>query len=141
MGRNLIAKKQVTQANVETIIAGMKRVYPDAMRDPPARLIEAMTNDQGDRHVLATAVHAGSEVIVSRNARHFPPDSLEPYGIEVQSVDEFLLNLLSVSEPTMAKVVQNVLARYKKPPYTVEQLLGIYATEAPGFADAIAQIL
>ncbi len=41
----------------------------------------------------------------------------------------------------MAQVVRYVQGRYKRPPFTIEQLLGIYAVEAPGFADAIAQEL
>ena len=41
----------------------------------------------------------------------------------------------------MAQVVRYLQTRYKRPPFTIEQLLGIYATEAPGFADALAQAL
>lgn len=118
MGRNLIGKGQVTEQNVATLVLGMKRAYPDAVRNLPIELIEAMTNEHGDRHVLATAVHAGSEVIVTQNGRHFPSDSLSPYGIEVPTLDEFLLNLLSLDSSAMVRVVRYLLEHYNKPPYS-----------------------
>jgi NADPH:quinone reductase-like Zn-dependent oxidoreductase len=35
------------------------RIEPSALVEPPPKLIEAMTNDPKDRHVLATAVAGG----------------------------------------------------------------------------------
>src|SRR5215471_17177737 len=56
----------------------MNHTYPDALIDPPANLIDEMTNDPRDRHVLATAV------IATFNTRRFPPDACEAHGIEAQ---------------------------------------------------------
>lgn len=36
VGRNLVANQQVAQPNVDQMIAGMKRAYPDAVRNPPS---------------------------------------------------------------------------------------------------------
>src|SRR5262245_47655257 len=41
----------------------MNRAHPEALIDPPANLIDEMTNNPGDRHVLATAVAAEASVI------------------------------------------------------------------------------
>jgi hypothetical protein len=35
----------------------------------------------------------GARVIVTFNGRHFPPDALEPWLIEAQHPDDFLVNL------------------------------------------------
>jgi hypothetical protein len=42
---------------------------------------EEALNDK-DRHVVALAVHVGAPTIVTDNVRHFPPDLLDPFGIE-----------------------------------------------------------
>lgn len=141
VGRNLVGKGRVSAQNVATLLEKMKQAYPDAVRNPPVALIQAMSNEVGDRHVLATAVHSGSEVIVTQNGRHFSPQSLEPYGIEVQTPDEFLLNLLSLDQTTMVRVVQHLQGIYTKPPYSQAELLEIYAAQAPKFADSLAQML
>jgi predicted nucleic acid-binding protein len=39
-----------------------------------------MTNDPGDRHVLAVAVHSGARIIVTFNLNDFPPIALAPFG-------------------------------------------------------------
>lgn len=48
--------------------------------------------DEGDRHVVAAALAARADGIVTRNIRHFPVEPLEALGIEVQALDEFLVN-------------------------------------------------
>lgn len=39
------------------------------------------TNAEGDRHVLAAAIHAKVDTIVTANLKHFPGEALEPWGI------------------------------------------------------------
>lgn len=41
----------------------MNEADPGALIDPPPELIQAMTNDSKDRHVLATAVAVGADVL------------------------------------------------------------------------------
>ena len=48
-----------------------------------------MTNDEKDRHVLAAAVRAGVNQVVTRNTRDFPQLSADPYEIEIRDPDEF----------------------------------------------------
>jgi hypothetical protein len=49
-----------------------------------------MTNDPGDRHVLAAAVRSHSDLIVTYNRRHFPAASVRPLEIDVQAPSAFL---------------------------------------------------
>ena len=50
-----------------------------------------------DRHVLASALRSGAQVIVTYNLKDFPADVLKSFGIEPQSPDEFVLNLLDLA--------------------------------------------
>lgn len=58
--------------NIRKRIQLMNVAEPGALVEPPPKLIEAMTNDPKDRHVLATAVAAGAEVLVTFNLDDFP---------------------------------------------------------------------
>ena len=46
--------------------------------------------DPDDRHVLAAAIRCGASVIVTRNLKDFPAETLSKYGIEAQHPDEFI---------------------------------------------------
>jgi len=59
-------------------------------------LIDGMTNDPKDRHVLAAAVRANAEVIVTFNLRDFPEPALKPYDILTVHPDDFLLDQLDL---------------------------------------------
>lgn len=52
-----------------------------------------MTNDPKDRHVIAAAVKSDAKLIVTYNAKDFPPSSLAPWGIERQGPSTFLMSL------------------------------------------------
>jgi hypothetical protein len=45
-------------------------------------LISRLSNHEKDRHVLAAAIRAGVQAIVTFNPQDFPPEALEPYDIE-----------------------------------------------------------
>ena len=46
--------------------------------------------DPDDRHVVAAAIVANVDVIVTFNLRDFPRDKLKKYGIEAQHPDDFI---------------------------------------------------
>jgi hypothetical protein len=50
--------------------------------------------DADDRHVLAAAIHAEADVILTSNLRDFPPTVLAPHGLVRQAPDEFLTRLV-----------------------------------------------
>jgi hypothetical protein len=60
----------------------MRRHFPEAMVSGYEELIDQMDNDPKDRHVLAAAVVAGAEFIVTANLRDFPARALEPRAVE-----------------------------------------------------------
>jgi hypothetical protein len=70
----------------------MEEAFPEAMVSGYEKLISAMENDPKDRHVLAAAVRAGADCIVSDNVKDFQPDALRPYGLECLSAQDFLLH-------------------------------------------------
>ncbi len=87
-------------------------------------LIPALTlPDPNDRHVLAAAIHAGADIIVTANLSDFPPDALAKYGIEVQHPDEFINQLLDHAPNVVCSAVRRQRASLKNPPKSVAEFL------------------
>jgi hypothetical protein len=87
-------------------------------------LIPAITlPDAGDRHVLAAALHARADVIVTYNLKHFPSATLERHGIEAQHPDHFVLHLLDLAPDAVCTAVRRQRSLLKSPPKTAEELL------------------
>ena len=72
----------------------MENAFPEAMVRIPADLLKAAEciPDEDDRHVLAAAIMARANVIITQNTKHFPKHCLEPFGILCQTADEFLVH-------------------------------------------------
>ncbi len=61
-------------------------------------LVDALTlPDPGDCHVLAAALKARAQVIVTHILRDFPASALEPWDMEVKSPDDFVLDQIDLS--------------------------------------------
>lgn len=81
-----------------------------------------------DRHVLAAAVKAAAQVIVTLNTKHFPPDAIDPNGLqemEAQDPDTFLFNLIDLNPKAVAEVIRDIEADLQSRPgipYVLEAL-------------------
>jgi hypothetical protein len=82
--------------------------------------------DQDDRHVLAAAICARADVIVTFNLSDFPKEFLEVYGIEAQHPDEFISHLMDLAPSLVYQAIQEIQTRLKNPPRTVKELLTTY---------------
>jgi hypothetical protein len=82
--------------------------------------------DSEDRHVLAAAIHAGAQEIVTINLKDFPEPTLRPYGISAVHPDEFVEHLLDLNAEVVCGCVRAIRARLSRPLHTAEQLLARY---------------
>lgn len=132
--RNLVKNSKMTPENAKRFQATLLRVFPDALVEVPRNLEGAMTNDPGDRHVLAAAVVSQAETIVTSNLKHFKPEDLAPWNITAQHPDEFLTDLCELhGTEALAKVLQEQVKDLKRPPMTVLDLLERLHPQVPIF--------
>ena len=77
----------------------MKQAFPEAIVPVPPELLRAVEciPDLDDRHVLAAAIMAHADTIVTQNTKHFPKSCLEKYGVICQTADEFLIHQYHLS--------------------------------------------
>ena len=89
MTKALQVKLHRTVAETTHRCREMNHAFPEAMVDVPPELLRAveLLPDQKDRHVLAAAIMARANTIVTQNTKHFPKDCLERW--DAQSADDF----------------------------------------------------
>ncbi len=101
------------------------------------RLIDAITlPDPDDRHVLAAAIRAGADIIVTFNLNDFPEKYLMPYGIEAQHPDDFLTLQLDLAPNIVCAAAKRHRASLKNPPKDVDEYLA--TLEAQGLAQTVS---
>jgi predicted nucleic acid-binding protein len=136
--RNLVKMGKMTEAKTAKYQGYIKAAFPEAMIEVPEQLIERMTNHPKDRHVLATAVNAKAEIIVTSNLKDFPRESLDPFGIEAKHPENFLLDLCEHhTVSVLAQVIKEQAEALKKPPTTVKELLARLSRQVPMFVEKI----
>jgi putative PIN family toxin of toxin-antitoxin system len=127
---SLISKYQISSLKAVNLVAKMQSAFPEAMVEVPPNLREAMLNHPKDRHVLATAVAAKADVIVTDNLNDFPSFALLPWGIKAQSPDSFLTHLFDEDPGAIKLIIQQQVEKYKNPPKTMIELLDFLGEKA-----------
>ncbi len=128
---------------VEYRIRSMEAAFPEAMAEEIETHLSSVPTevDAGDQHVVAAALAGRADAIVTRNVRHFPSAALAPLHIDVQDLDSFLLNQLTLDRETVMQVLAAMEEDRNRPPQTVPELLQALEGLAPDFAAAAREEL
>ncbi len=127
----------------EAALARTRSLMCAAVRDCLVTQFEGLVDglhlpDPDDRHVLAAAIRAGAQVIVTRNLKDFPADRVGAFGVQAQDPDEFVLGLLTFETAGILRIIAEQAADLRNPPRTVEELLS--TLEASGLVRSVAAI-
>jgi hypothetical protein len=79
--------------------------------------------DLDDRHVVAAAIRAGAQTIVTANIRDFPVKAIAPWDIEVKGPDEFICDQIDLDRQAVFGAVQRIADSWRDPPGTVTDVL------------------
>lgn len=98
------------------LIAAMNSTFPFAEVTPTdeayQRIHGRVLPDEGDRHVIATAIAAEADVLCTDNIVDFPPAIMDDVGIQGMTADDLLALLVVESGDDMREVHQTVVARF-----------------------------
>ncbi|MBX7434915.1 PIN domain-containing protein [Mycobacterium sp. Y57] len=78
--------------------------------------------DVDDEHVVAAALVGGADVIVTSNARDFPPQQI-PQSLMVISPAQFAADTVSASPDVALQAVVAMSSRFARPQSTVDEIL------------------
>lgn len=102
----------------------MNRAIRDVLVTGYEPLVEVLDlPDPDDRHVLAAAIKARAQVIVTDNLKDFPRARLVPWNIEARSADDFVLDLIDLNQQSVYAQVQRMADAWQNPPASVDDVL------------------
>ncbi len=134
-------RPQMRAVQVAHLRRALSANFPDALTafgDADLARVPAAIDD-GDRHVVAVALAAEADLIVTQNLRHFPEYALEPLGVAAASIDRFLCELLASDRLPVLATVLAIPGYYSRPPMTDVEFLDALARDAPRFVAGITE--
>lgn len=124
IGNLLENRLDLTRLKLEHTRDLMNQNVRDCLVTDYRNLIPSLTlPDPKDRHILAAAIAARADVIVTFNLKDFPASVLAAYKIEAQHPDNFVLRLLDLSPETVFLAVRRQRQSLRNPPKSVDDLL------------------
>jgi predicted nucleic acid-binding protein len=137
LARNLVGAG-IGSTAVDRLIEEMRFAFPDAEVTGYRSLIEGLSCDPKDRHVLAAAVRADAAAIVTFNVSDFPRASLEPFALDAIDPDTFLLDQLDLAPTSVLDELQQQAAANRREPSTLSGVLeALQRAGVPAFADEV----
>lgn len=122
-------------------IAHMTAAFPLSEVTDYDALIESLTCDPKDRHVLAAAIKGDAQVLVTFNLDDFPSESVAPHDVTVVSPDSFLLDQLDLHPDKVTRALTGQLTKASRPPLTMDDLVGRLARAGvPSFANEVRRL-
>jgi predicted nucleic acid-binding protein len=123
--RNVIAKRpDLEPSRVYRTAKRMNEAMPNAFISGFENIEAGLElPDPDDRHVLAAAIQAGADVIITKNLRDFPNQVLAQYDIQVMHPDTFVHGLLQLEPQAAILAIQNLQASLKNPPKSMLEVL------------------
>ena len=139
--RSLLKAKPKLEESVTSQINAMRRTFPEACVDGYEDLIEALAlPDPDDRHVLAAAIVADAEHIITENIKDFPEESIRKYGIEAVTADDFLASTFELYPADATAALRTMRRNYEKPPFKVADFIfDLQAKGMPKLASMLKQ--
>ena len=136
--RAMVSKLGWPEEIAASRIAAAQATFPEARVTDYEGFIEKCTNDPKDRHILAAAIRAKVETIVTMNVRHFKEADLAPWGITAAHPGEYLKVLYDHDEGVVVSVLHRMAELRKK---TLIEMLSRLSAGVPSFTSHVASDL
>jgi predicted nucleic acid-binding protein len=120
-------RPDITPTKVERIRSLMNEHGGDCLIEGFEKHIERIVlPDANDRHVVAAAIEAEADAVVTWNLSDFPESVLQSHGIAVWTPDQLLTRLLDADTNEVVRVITEHRASLKHPPRTVAEYLATF---------------
>lgn len=125
--RNLLKNRPDIDPNkLQGLRQTMNQAVPDCLVTGFESIVPSLNlPDPDDRHVLAAAIIAEANTIITVNLKDFPTDVLSSYGIKAQHPDSFIAELLNLKPQRVSAAIQTIQSRLKNPPVSFDDYMEV----------------
>lgn len=88
--------------------------------------------------MLAAAIRARAQVIVTDNLKDFPEETLRQWDVEPKSADDFLSDQIGLDAKVVWSCVQQIANSWRNPPGTIGDVLA--SLERCGLVQSVAEL-
>lgn len=121
----VMRRKNIDEIEIVKRINRASQAFPDALVENYQILIHSLElKDIKDKHVLAAAIKANANIIVTNNLKDFPEDYLMNFGLEAKSADDFLADIIDLNPILAVKAFRELVLNRKNPIMDEYQVLG-----------------
>ena len=121
---SVMQKLGVSQDEIQKRLSRAHAAFPDAQVEHYENLIDSLVlPDEKDRHVLAAAIKANANIIVTNNLKDFPADYLAKFGLSAKSADEFLADTIDLNQEMALKAFRELVINRRNPEMDEFQVL------------------
>lgn len=125
--RSLLKDHPVMGTQIAAAAEAMEVAIPDCLVNSYEHLIDGLVlPDPDDRHVLAAAIAGHADAIITWNEKDFPKQALDPFGAELQTPDEFVLNQVMLRGAVALTAIKGMRERWARPQYTAAFLVDLF---------------
>lgn len=123
--RNLLQKRpDLDSKRLDRTITLMNEAFPNAsIEGYETRIAELSLSDPNDRHVLAAAMEASTDYLVTANLKDFITPILKKQKPQVIHPDDFICLIISKNPVSVVKCFYKLVLRLKNPPQSKEEVL------------------
>jgi len=135
-------RPDIAPEKLERRRAAMDEALPDACVSGYKRLIGTLElPDPDDCHVLAAAIRARAQVIVTFNEKHFPAEVLDEFDLCTQHPDTFLRHLIDLAPNVVRARLAFSVRVLKRPQMKVEEYIAMIERQSlPESAAALREL-
>jgi predicted nucleic acid-binding protein len=132
-------RTDLTRENLERTVRLMNDAVLDCMVSGFEPLMAGLElPDPNDTHILAAAIHAHCDAIITFNRRDFPKAVLGQYDIELLHPDDFLHFQFDLGDAQVITAVQRIRSRLKNPQLSAAEYLD--RLEAQGLPKIVSDL-
>lgn len=124
---DVMKRKGVDENEAQKRANVMNEAFPDALVENYESLVDNLKlPDTDDRHVLAAAIKADANLIITNNLKDFPEDYLASFGLKAKAPDDFFTDIIDLNRELSVFAFRKLVLNKKNPPYDEYEVLDIF---------------